>query len=229
MKVKIPTFLDRTKMSELFDLLKPIEVVTNSLQGDQIQAPTCILQLCEMMQKIREVKCKYFQTFSSHLKDCLKRRLDKCVFGNRNFIIASILDPNQKLQLFQLKPEQQYKFGFSFVNSDVAKRMIRTEYKLLKPEYEAMAANSLHQRQNKKKLNTSKSIYSLLEENSMDLEETYDELEVYLREPKQNIDPVSFWQTNKKPSLFCMPYLCGICQFLVHLDQLSAFFQSQEL
>jgi len=115
----------------------------------------------------------------------LKWRLDKPVFGNQNYVIAFILDPNQKLHLFQLRPEQQYKFGFSLLSADQAKEIITSEYQLLKPEIETSSILTLVESQKSKTKVRINTVNKLLEK---ELSENCDDLKNYLSQEKETIE-----------------------------------------
>jgi len=197
--VKIPTFLDREKLKEFYQIIKPIQIVTDILQADSLTSNICLLSLLNAGANIKKVDCRFYGSFQMRLLEELKKRFDNSVMKAPVYILASVLDPRQHLTLFKSSKEKRLAMSLKVPSKEQAIQVLKDAFADFSDGSRTpvtLTAASVPK---------SAGIYSLIDEISEELRaDKQDEIESYINLDCENIDAISFWRANKQkfPTLY---------------------------
>lgn len=188
----IPTleiFEDRVRIRELSTLLTPLALVTQVLQGDGITFSSVIFQIFKAFKSISELDINNFKIAQNGLLDQIKTRFEKLLM-ERHYVTATILDPRQKLDTFKWcrkinidnnvnnLPQLQVvtdELALSYLKSLSSSILPQAELTLFSPSCLFSELDSVRKGR---------------------LTAEFDELDIYLKEPCTDMDPLEFWKQN---------------------------------
>jgi hypothetical protein len=201
----IPMIADRQRIHELCELLKPMQVLTDTFQRQGTTANIILKLIWLCYSKLRKINHAYWFSFQTELLHNMSTRLQDCIC-NKSFILASVLDPRTKFYLYSDENREKMSLFWEAPHLDTVLSVLKDEMQL--HTHIAQPVTEIPP----KKRKTEEHYYDE-EDDLIDSEVTSHslsgdlqlELDLYIREPRQSNekDVLQYWKTNetKLPTL----------------------------
>ncbi|GAB6029555.1 hypothetical protein CHUAL_014159 [Chamberlinius hualienensis] len=185
--------ITKCQLDEILNILSVLCAAIDQLEVESLTAPMIVFQVTSCFNRIARLQINYFPLFQLEILQGLKARFENKL-KEKYVILPAILDPRQKLTVFQ-RPMAEHYSGVSLQISspDEAKSMLKREIQ----RYLPISTVNVETKPNLNNLDMFDELDEL--DNSHHVNEL-GEAERYLLLPreKRETDPLLFWRDNSE-------------------------------